>query len=81
MGIINSITKLHLVGNSTESSTMHGSLNIKSNLMKIHPVGAELYHAGGRAEGRTDRMKLIVFFRNCGNAPKNYFVIGKGETC
>ena len=28
-GIINSITKLHLVGISTESSTMHGSTNIK----------------------------------------------------
>ena len=29
-GIINSITKLHLVGISTESSTMHGSMNIKT---------------------------------------------------
>jgi hypothetical protein len=28
-GIINSITKLHIVGFSTESSTMHGSMNIK----------------------------------------------------
>jgi len=28
-GIINSITKLHVVGISTESSTMHGSMNIK----------------------------------------------------
>jgi hypothetical protein len=28
-GIINSITKLHLVGISTESSTMHGSMSIK----------------------------------------------------
>jgi hypothetical protein len=28
-GIINSITKLHLVGISAESSTMHGSMNIK----------------------------------------------------
>jgi len=28
-GIINSVTKLHLVGISTESSTMHGSMNIK----------------------------------------------------
>jgi hypothetical protein len=23
--------------------------------MKIRPVGAELFHAGGRADGRTDR--------------------------
>jgi hypothetical protein len=29
-GIINSITKLHLVGISTEESTMHGSMSIKS---------------------------------------------------
>jgi hypothetical protein len=28
-GIINSISKLHLVGISTESSTMHVSMNIK----------------------------------------------------
>ena len=28
-GIINSVTKLHIVGISTESSTMHGSMNIK----------------------------------------------------
>ena len=31
-GIINSITKLHLVGISTESSTMHRSMNIKPSL-------------------------------------------------
>jgi hypothetical protein len=31
-GIINSITKLHRVGISTESSTMHGSVNINSIL-------------------------------------------------
>jgi hypothetical protein len=29
VGIINSITKLHLVGISTESSTMHGSMSTK----------------------------------------------------
>ena len=29
-GIINFITKLHLVGISTESSTMHGSMNSKA---------------------------------------------------
>jgi len=28
-GIINFVTKLHLVGISTESSTMHGPMNIK----------------------------------------------------
>jgi hypothetical protein len=34
-GIINSITKLHLVGISTESSTIHGSMNIKSTLIML----------------------------------------------
>jgi hypothetical protein len=35
--------------------------------MKIHPVGAELFHT----DGRTDMTKLIVAFRNFANAP-NY---------
>jgi hypothetical protein len=34
--------------------------------MKIHPLGAELFHA----DGRTDIMKLIVAFRSFANAPK-----------
>ena len=34
-GIIHSITKLPLVGISTESSTMHGSMNIKFTI-KLH---------------------------------------------
>jgi hypothetical protein len=50
-----------------------------SNFMKIHWVGAELFHAGrrtdGRTEGRTDERtnvtKLIVAFRNFANAPNN----------
>jgi len=41
--------------------------------MKIRPVGAELFHADRRKEGRTDRQtdrtKLIVRFRNFANAP------------
>ena len=42
------------------------SKNIEiSNFMKIRPVGAELFHAVGRA----DRMKIIVAFRNFANAP------------
>jgi len=36
-----------------------------SNLMKMSPVGAELFHA----DGRTDMKKLIVAFRNFANAP------------
>jgi len=39
-----------------------------SNLMKMSPVGAELFHA----DGRTDMKKLIVAFRNFANAPENY---------
>jgi hypothetical protein len=34
--------------------------------MKIRPVGAELFHAGGR----TDMTKLIVGLRNIANAPR-----------
>jgi len=34
--------------------------------MKIRPVGAELFHA----DGRTDKRKLGVAFRNSANAPK-----------
>jgi len=34
--------------------------------MKIRPVGAELFHVGGR----TDTMKLKVAFRNFANVPK-----------
>jgi hypothetical protein len=37
-----------------------------SNFMKIRPAGADLFHA----DGRTDKMKLIVAFRNFVDAPK-----------
>ena len=40
------------------------------NLMKIRPVGAELFHA----DGRTDMAKLIVTFRNIANVPKNHLI-------
>jgi hypothetical protein len=36
-----------------------------SNLIKIRPVGAELFHA----DGQTDTTKLIVAFRNFAKAP------------
>jgi len=51
--------------------------------MKIHPVGAELFHTDtrtgrqtdGRTDGRTDRRtgmtKLIVAFRNFVKAPRS----------
>jgi len=38
--------------------------------MKIRPVGAELFHADGRADGQTDMTKLIVSFRNFANTSK-----------
>ena len=38
-----------------------------SNLMKIRPVGTELFYK----DGRTDMTKLIAAFRNFANAPKN----------
>jgi hypothetical protein len=38
-----------------------------SNLIKIHPAGAELFHAGGQ----TGMTQLIVAFHNFANAPKN----------
>jgi hypothetical protein len=46
-----------------------------SNCMKIHPMGAELFHADGQTDGRTDERtdmtKPIVAFRNFANAPKD----------
>jgi hypothetical protein len=39
--------------------------------MKIRPVGAELFYADRRTEGRTEMTKLIVAFRNFAKAPKN----------
>ena len=41
-----------------------------SHYMKIPLLGAELYHAGGRTDGRTD-IKLIFAFRNFTEAHKN----------
>jgi len=35
------------------------------NFMKIHPSGAELFHA----DGLTDMMKLTVAFHNFANVP------------
>jgi hypothetical protein len=37
--------------------------------MKIRPVGAELFHADGQTDRRTDMTKLMVAFRNFANAP------------
>jgi hypothetical protein len=44
--------------------------------MKIHPVGAELFHADGQMDSQpvtwTDMTKLTVAFCNSAIAPKNY---------
>ena len=48
-----------------------------SDLIKVRPVEAELFHADGQANGETDRReditKLIDVFRNFANAPKNVY--------
>jgi hypothetical protein len=41
------------------------------NLMKIRPVGAEMFHVEAQTDGRTSIINLIVPFRTIANAPKN----------
>jgi hypothetical protein len=45
-----------------------------SNLMKIYPMAAELFHAQGQVDRRMDRTTLIVAFRNFANVPKNTYI-------
>jgi hypothetical protein len=40
--------------------------------MKIRPARAELFHADGQKNGRTDMTRLIVTLRNSANAPKKF---------
>jgi hypothetical protein len=42
-----------------------------SNLIKIRPVEAELFHADGRTDRQRDTTKQTVAFRKFTNAPKN----------
>jgi len=55
--------------------------------MKILPVGAELFHAGGRTDGQTDMSKLTVAFRSFAKAHRpemrlqNRYVIYCGISC
>jgi hypothetical protein len=44
------------------------SLNIR--LIKIRPVGVEVFRADGRTNRRKDMTKLIVAFRSFANVPK-----------
>ena len=41
-----------------------------SHLMKIRPVGTELFHADGQTDRQTDMTNLLVDFCNFENAPK-----------
>jgi hypothetical protein len=41
-----------------------------SNLIKIRPVGAELFNADGQTDGKTDMTKLRVAFCNFAKALK-----------
>jgi len=43
-----------------------------SNLMKIRPVGAELFHVIGQID--IDTTQLVAAFRNLANAPKKGFL-------
>jgi hypothetical protein len=40
------------------------------NFMKIHPVGAELFHADGQTEEWTDMTKIIIAFYHFANMLK-----------
>jgi hypothetical protein len=61
--------------NETSGFLIHFRKSLKYQILrKICPVRAELFHAGRRVGGRTDRQtdmtKLIVAFRNFSNAPQ-----------
>jgi len=49
--------------------------------VKIQPVRAELCHAEGRKEGRTDITQSIVAFLNLANVPENYQQICNNILC
>jgi hypothetical protein len=46
-----------------------------SNLMKIRPVGAEMFHADVRRDRQTYMTKLTVTIRSFTNVPKNKMCI------
>jgi hypothetical protein len=51
------------------------SLNFLAYCMKIHPVGAELFHADERTDDQTDMTKVIFALRKCAKAPKYYTIL------
>ena len=52
-----------------------------SNVLKIRPVGAEVFHAGRRTDGQTDMEKLIAAFRNFANAPEHVPLEHRPSNC
>ena len=50
------------------------SNTLTSNFVKIRPVEAELLHADGATDGRTDMTQLKVAFAIFANAPKNELI-------
>ena len=55
-------------------STDFGSILI-SNVMKIRPMGAELFPADRRTHTHTYMKKPTVAFRNFANSPQNLYYI------
>jgi hypothetical protein len=54
-----------------------------SSFVKIRPMGAELFHADRRTDGRTDMTKLIVAFHSFASRPKMVYFqpLTNGVTC
>jgi len=48
--------------------------------MKIHSVGAELFHADGRTDGETDMTKLTVGFQMFATAPNKLQFLPKVQS-
>ena len=49
------------------------------SFIKIHPVGAELFHTDRRTTGRTDMTNVIAAFRNFANASNETNEPSKGQ--
>ena len=56
--------------NFVDRFSKHPQISI---FMKIHPVGAELFHVDRRKNKRIDMAKLIVSLHNLAKAPKNIY--------
>jgi hypothetical protein len=56
-------------------SDLNETLLFLTDLMKIRPVGAELFHADGRTDSQTDMTKLIFGFSKSAEASKYYTIL------